>query len=82
MIIDDDKLEILVQKVLSDERERIYNSWFCEGDIVTPILEIKQSRFRKKSTVYMDLGVWENFPIGNQRTFTSLILCTQTIGIF
>lgn len=61
MIIDDDKLEILVQKVLSDERERIYNSWFCEGDIVTPILEIKQSRFRKKSTVYMDLGVWENF---------------------
>lgn len=47
MIIDDDKLEILVQKVLSDERERIYNSWFCEGDIVTPILEIKQSRFRK-----------------------------------
>ena len=43
MIIDDDKLEILVQKVLSDERERIYNSWFCEGDIVTPILEIKQT---------------------------------------
>ena len=24
-------------------------------------MEIKQSRFRKKSTVYMDLGVWENF---------------------
>lgn len=61
MTIHDDELEIIVQKVLSDERERIYNSWFYEGNITTPTLEIKQPRFHKKSTVYMDLGAWKNF---------------------
>lgn len=61
MIFDDDKLEEVVQQVLMDERERLYEGWLHYGTVAEPTLTVKRSWRHKKPMVYVAQDSWERY---------------------
>lgn len=61
MTIADDDLKTIIEKVLMDERERIYFDWVNMEEIVTPSLKIKRSWHMKKPVAIMNLEDWEQY---------------------
>lgn len=82
MIINDDDLEPIVEQVLNEERERIYDNWIYDGNVVLPVCHIKRSWYRRKPVVLMEQEAWDSYQSEVKKILQALCYAHKQIEYF